>query len=407
VVYLRDGALWSAPEQGTGPARQLTPPGVVVGASWAVAPSRAAIAYIDEATGALHVIASNDQRDHVIGARLVARASLGTIWGSAEGQAILGGLVWSADSTQLAYLSDPSASGQTTLRVARADGTRAPVAVSSAGAAAQAAWSPDGTRVAWVQTDAAGASVWDYNLATSQTRRLGDAGRDASAVVQALAWLSADQGPAVTWAAADPVSGQVSGIWLSEVLQGTDARPLTAAGQSFSAAAFTATSEDLWLLGDGSAIYQLAPQSGTLAPVAGLPGGAVAIAWSPDGTLAAVVSTAGDLRVWARGGRSALLASDVSLGVPLAWSPDGSGLGFVSRGQLALARVAAGASGVVGSVTLVSALSAVTSIAWAPDGTTFAAGGDDGVTRGQADGSALARVDAHAARGAVVWTVAP
>jgi hypothetical protein len=409
VVYLRDGALWSAPEQGTGLARQLTPQGVVVGAGWVVAPSRAAIAYIDEATGALHVIASNDQRDHVIGARLVERATLGTIWGSAEGQAILNGLVWSADSTQLAYLSDPSASGQTTLRVARADGTRAPMVVSSSGAdAAQAAWSPDGTRVAWVQTDAAGTSVWDFNLATSQTRRLGGAGRDASAVVQTLAWLSADQGPAVTWAAEDPVSGQVSGIWLSEVLQGAGAQPLTAAGQSFTAAAFTASSGGLWLLDDGNVTYQLAPLSGTLAPVAGLPGGAAAIAWSPDGALAAMVSAAGDLRVWARGGHSALLASGVSLGVPLVWSPDGSGLGFVSRGQLALARVAAGSSAdVTGSVTLVSALSAVTSIAWSPDGTAFAAGGDDGVTRGQRDGTALARVDTHAARGAVVWTMAP
>jgi WD40 repeat protein len=410
VVYQRDGALWSAPDHGAGAARQLTPQGEVVGEGWVVAPARDAVAYIDETTGALHIIASNDQRDHVVGAgaRLVARAALGTIWSSPEGQAILSGLVWSPDGTQIAYLSDPSATGQVTLRVAPADGTRTPTTISPAGAgAARAAWSPDGTRVAWVQTDAAGQSVWDYNLATSQMRRLGDSGRDAAATVRTLAWLSADQGPAVTWATADPASGRVSGIYLSQVLQGTDARPLTAGGQNFTAAAFTATAGGLWLLSDGSATYQLAPLSGTLAPVAGLPGGAATIAWSPDGALAVVVSTSGDLRVWARGEHSTLVTSGVSLGVPLAWSPDGSALGFVSQGQLALAHLAAGSSaGVSASVTVVSSLTSVTSIAWSPDGTAFAAGGDDGVTRGLADGTALARVDTHAARGAVVWSVA-
>ncbi|HEV2238960.1 MAG TPA: anti-sigma factor, partial [Ktedonobacterales bacterium] len=50
VVYLHDGALWSAPEQGSGSAQQLTPPGVVVGDGWAVSPQRDSIAYIDEAT---------------------------------------------------------------------------------------------------------------------------------------------------------------------------------------------------------------------------------------------------------------------------------------------------------------------------------------------------------------------
>ena len=84
-----------------------------------------------------------------------------------------------------------------------------------------------------------------------------------------------------------------------------------------------------------------------------------------------------------------------------------SALGFVSQGQLALAHLAAGSpAGVSASVTVVSSLTSVTSIAWSPDGTAFAAGGDDGVTRGLADGTALARVDTHAARGAVVWSVA-
>ncbi|HEV2235737.1 MAG TPA: hypothetical protein VGR57_03665, partial [Ktedonobacterales bacterium] len=337
-------------------------------------------------------------------ARLAARSTLATVWGTAEGQAILAGLVWSPDGSQIAFLSDPSATGMVTLRVARADGTRAAVTISSlAVGLAQAAWSPDGTRVAWAQADPSGQSVWDHNLTTNQSRRLGSAGPDANATVRALAWLAADQGPAVTWAAADPASGLVTGVYLSQVPQGSDARPLTASGQRFTAAAFSAAQGGLWLLGDTGATYTLAPLAGTLAPVAGLPGGAAAIAWSSDGALAAVLGATGDLRVWARGGHGALVASGVSAGVPLAWSPDGSALAFVSGGQLALAHLSAGTSG---STTLVATLTAVTSIAWSPDGTTFAAGGDDGVTRGLADGTGLTPVDTHAPRGPVVWSLA-
>jgi hypothetical protein len=405
VVYLRDGALWSAPEHGAGAARQLTPPGVVVGDGWAIAPQRDTIAYIDEATGMLHVIRANDQRDHVAGEPLVAHATLATVWGTPEGQAILGGLAWSPDGSQIAYLSDPSATGLATLRVIRADNTRAPVTISPfATGAAQAAWSPDGVRVAWVRTDPTGQSVWDYNLTTNQSRRLGSAGPHATATVRALAWLGADQGPAVTWAAADPASGLVTGVYLSQVMQEGDARLLTAGGgQGFTAAAFSAAQGGLWLLSDTGATYTLAPLAGTLAPIAGMPGGAAAIVWSPDGAQAAVLGAAGDLRAWARGGRGALLASGVSAGVPLAWAPDGGALAFVSNGQLTLAHLAAGTPG---SMSLVASLTAVTSIAWSPDGTTFAAGGDDGVTRGQADGSSLTHVDAHPPRGPVVWSLA-
>jgi anti-sigma factor RsiW len=401
VVYLRDGALWSAPERG-GAAQQLTPAGVVVGEGWVVSPSREAIAYIDETTGELRVIASNDQHDHRVGTRLVPHAALGTIWASAEGQAILAGLAWSSDSAQIAYLSDPNATGLPALHVARADGSRAPVAISPAATgAAQAAWSPDGTRIAWVRTDTTGRSVWDYNLTTNQVRRLGAAGPAANATVRTLAWLGADQGPAVTWVAADPTSGLVTGVYVSQVLQGTDARLITG-GQTFTAAAFSPAAGGLWLLSDGSATYVVAPLSGTLASLAGLPG-AASITWSPDGALAALVSPAGDLHVWARTGHIAAVASGVSVGVSPAWSPDGGALAFVSGGQLVVAHLIAGASI---SVTQVPALTAVTALAWSPDGTTFAAGGDAGLTRGLADGTALAQVDAHALRSPVVWSLA-
>ncbi|HEX9414704.1 MAG TPA: zf-HC2 domain-containing protein, partial [Ktedonobacterales bacterium] len=77
VVFLRDGALWSAPEQGTG-AAQLTPTTVVVAPGWTVAPLHDgsggdSVAYIDLKTGALHVVRSDDQRDHVVVKRLVAQ----------------------------------------------------------------------------------------------------------------------------------------------------------------------------------------------------------------------------------------------------------------------------------------------------------------------------------------------
>src|SRR5262249_49884264 len=62
IVYAHDDSLWSAPENGPGVAERLTPRGIRIGA-WSVAPDGAHVAYVDSATGRIHVVRSDDQDD--------------------------------------------------------------------------------------------------------------------------------------------------------------------------------------------------------------------------------------------------------------------------------------------------------------------------------------------------------
>ncbi|HEX9412726.1 MAG TPA: hypothetical protein VF916_04425, partial [Ktedonobacterales bacterium] len=362
------------------------------------------VAYIDLKTGALHVVRSDDQRDHVVVKRLVAQPGAVT-WAGAAGQAILAGLAWSPDGTQLAYLSDPTATGQATLGVVRADGGSPAVTLSVAGATASlAVWSPDGQRLAFVQTDAAGQrSVWDANVSAQQLLRLGAAGRDASATVRSLAWLPATSGPTVTWASVDPASGSVTGLFVDQILQDSEARPVTASGLVFSAAAFSpARLGGTWLLVDGTSVYEVSPTAPSLAQLFSVSSGVSSITWSSDGSMAAILSTNGDLRIWTQATHAPLVANGVSQQVAVAWAPDGSALAFVAGGQISITRIQGGEAG---SVTTVAGLVNVTAVAWAPDSQRLAVATVGGVASVTADG-ASAQVDGHSATGALIWSVA-
>jgi hypothetical protein len=406
VVYEHDGALWSAPEQG-GAAQRLTPSGVTVGAGWAVVPVQNAaggdhVAYIDLKTGALHVVRSDDQRDVVVGHTTGSGVSA-SFWASAEGQAILTGLAWSSNASELAYLADTTGSGLTTLMVVRADGTGTMVVPADSGASsALAVWSPDGQRLAFVQSATTGQSVWDVNVVTHQMRQLSAA--SGTAAVRALAWLPLSQGPVVTWAVGDPVAGTYTGVFSRSVVQDGQPQQLTTASASYGAADFSAARDGgTWLLGDGTALYAVSVGAGGAAQLATVPGGVRAIAWAPNGAAAAILGPTGDLRLWIPGTGLVSAASGVAAQPGLAWAPDGSALAFVAGGQTTIIRLNGGTAG---APVAINGVGAATALAWAPDGQALAVATPAGVTLVSADGSAATAVDAKPAAGALVWSVA-
>src|SRR5262249_26639881 len=146
VVYAHDGSLWSAPENGPGVAERLTPTGIRVGV-WTIAPDGAHVAYVDAATGRIHVIRSDDQDD------VATDSSSITTDGAA--------LVWSPDGIRIAYLAGQPG-GPMALHLMNADGTN-DLAIAAASAVSSAPiWSPDGLWLAYTQ-DADGAqSLWLY-----------------------------------------------------------------------------------------------------------------------------------------------------------------------------------------------------------------------------------------------------
>src|SRR5207302_3687187 len=121
-VFLRDGALWSVLADGSGsqPPRpeRLTPSNVSVAPNWVVAPAlpgRAAgdmLAYIDTNKGYIHIVRSDGLQDTTILQPLLKTASIqdtGT-WAT-----ILSSLAWSTNGSMLAFVADPTGTGQTNL----------------------------------------------------------------------------------------------------------------------------------------------------------------------------------------------------------------------------------------------------------------------------------------------------
>jgi sugar lactone lactonase YvrE len=412
VVFERDGALWSASEQAGGLAQRLTPPGVTVGAGWAIAPILSAaggdhVAYIDLKTSTVHVVRSDDQQDKVVGRVVAGGSASAAWWAGAEGQAVLAGLAWSPDGTRLAYLSDTNGAGLTTITVVHGDGNGTAAIPAAAGASsAMAVWSPDGQRLAFVQSGANGQSVWDVNVGTHQMRELSptDGSAGSEATVRALGWLPQAMGPVVTWAVGDPAAGTYTDLFSRSAVQDGQPQRLTPAGATFTAADFSAAhSGGTWLLGDGTALFAVGANVSGLAQLTAVAGGVRAISWAPYGMAAAILSSAGDLQLWVPGTGFSKLASGLLAPAGLAWAPDGSALAFVAGGQASIVQVSGGGASTpigVGNTT------GATALAWAPDGQRLAVATPAGVVLVNADGTAPTVVDTHSIAGSLTWSVA-
>ena len=176
VVYLHDGRLWSAPEQGPGLAQPLTPESVMVGA-WAVSPlngvsGAARIAYVDTKTNTLHLIRSDGQSDKALDIKAT------------------GGLSWSPDGARLAYYA-PGDNGASILHIMNGDGSGDRVIGADSSTANTPVWNADGSWLAWTQTYQNAQSVWSYKVADNSSHQLATSAdpQDAQATVARLAWL--------------------------------------------------------------------------------------------------------------------------------------------------------------------------------------------------------------------------
>jgi Tol biopolymer transport system component len=389
LVYARDGALWSAPENGPGLAQRLTPAGVSVGV-WSVSPNGRHVAYAD-AHGALHTIRSDGLSDTTI----------------VSASSAISMLAWSPTGDQLAYVRSGAAGDA--LHLVNATGANDRALPTGVGVTvATAIWSPDGLRLAYVESLGTGQTLWAYDLVSHQTAQLAaqaDAAAPAAHFTQ-LAWLPDTLRPAVTWAARNDTSSTITGVFTRFVLSG-ELHRLTPASSTYTAADFTAASGDgMWLLarsGDSPTLTRLAAGSGAASGAPALVSAPVRdIVWSPRGDAAAFVTTDGELGMWSPGAIHAGILRGVGDDPP-AWSPGGSRLAVQTQQGV----IAVGTSGDQTGVT-VNLLSAggPVGIRWAPDGQRLALVSASGVTIVGADGTGAKLADTHAAQGSFAWSVA-
>jgi Tol biopolymer transport system component len=416
AVYLHDGRLWSAPENGPQIRSPLTDTSVTVAPGWAVAPATGPngthhLAYIDLKTGTLHIIQTDDRDDLTVGSVAPKGTNLTAFWQSAEGQAVLGGLVWSPDARQLAFIADRNGTGAA-VWVVNADGSAARSISGAASADALPslpAWAPDGSNLAYVLTGNGGASIWDYAFDGSSAQMLEQQASPEGAandVVGSLHWTSDTLNPTITWSVKQAAGKLVDGLWSYRLDETPHLVRLTPGGALFSAVDYSQQAGGVgsWLVGQVGVGLRSVHADGSA--VNGLAAGSVVFAqWSPDGSSALYVLaqagvSPGSLWTWTPLlGQHQLVMNDALTPAP-AWSPDGQYILYVANGQVWMAQA-------TGNSELVSGVSAATALSWSPDGQRLALATAKGVTVSNPDGRKPDQVDNVGGVDTVIWTAVP
>jgi WD40 repeat protein len=387
VVYLRDGRLWSAPEQGPGLAQPLTPEGVTVGA-WAVSPLEGAsgartVAYTDTKTHTLHLIRSDGQSDRALGVNAND------------------GLTWSPDGARLAYLATGDA-GAAILHVLDADGSNDRAISASDSVATAPVWNADGAWLVYTQTHEKAQSVWSCKIVDGAARQLTDHGdpQDTQATVARLAWLPSSLQPVVTWATAR--DGAITGVFSAPATGAAPAQRLTPIGASYTAADYTpARSVGVWLVASGKDLAEVVATTPEVLPVTTASGAITGITWSPTGN-AAAVATAEQLAIWIPG--RGLTTVETGQTGAITWSADGKAVAYTISDGAKVAQVSASA---VATPTVISDVARITALAWAPDGKSLALATESGVVIATTDGLSSKQVDdTRASEARLSWSIA-
>jgi len=385
VLYLHDGILWSAPENGQGIAQPLTASGasgVTVG-DWSISPTSRLVAYIDTRSGKLHVVRSDGLSDRVVGS------------------SVSGGIAWSPDGARIAYLA--AASGGHVLHVVNPDGSN-DITISANGAdAASAVWSADAAWIAYTEARDGVISVWSYDLTNNAAHALAPQADaiDAQASASLLTWLGDTHHPGVTWATGG-ANGTIAGVYTQSAFGGGSARQLTPSGTRYTAAAYSAD-RGAWLLGDRTSLTLLTVADGRRTTVAVLDSPASGIVWSSSGM--AAVTHSGSLSLWSASTASAgLVAVDTSVGgIAPIWSADGQNLLYATTGGVRLAHIASSHA----TTTTVLQAADVSALGVAPDGHSIAVVTSAGIVLIAPDGTHAKLVDHHTPDGGVLaWSVA-
>lgn len=224
-VFLRNGALWSTLVDGNKrQPERLTPADVTVASGWVVSPLQGnhdagdLLAYIDLRSAQVHTIRSDGQQDTPIQLALL-QANSALNWQSVAGQTILKSLAWSPDGSMLAFVADPTGSGQPGLYLATlSTGSAHAIATSLKGSFARPVWSPDSTRLAFTQAHDGVISIQDYNVQSRSTLDLSNLvaaqGNNLDTVLT-LGWFSDAGQSAVTWCLGS--IGHISSVWMHRV----------------------------------------------------------------------------------------------------------------------------------------------------------------------------------------------
>jgi hypothetical protein len=253
VLFLRDGALWSAPTAQNTPILRLTPTHTTVAAQWAVRPAQTGrsagnmVAYIDLQKGFVHLIRSDGQNDTVIQQPLLKPGMQpSTLWNTTTGATILSSLTWSNDGSMLAFVADPTGAAQPALYIYTINNnTLHTIALPTTGTVSHLVWSPDSIRIAFTVTGNGNSAVLDYNTQTQGVLTLQSGinpQTNAGDTVLTLKWSPNVNAPALTWSTG--LTGNVHNIWLQRVGIGGNAKPTLLASGNYTQADYNPASRN-------------------------------------------------------------------------------------------------------------------------------------------------------------------
>ena len=221
-VFLRDGSLWSTPEDGSTQAVRLTAATVSVAPHWVVNSASTGhtagnlLAYVDLKQGYVHTIRSDGQSDTVIKQSLLQNTSP-TSWNTPLGETILNSLSWSPDGHTLAFIAATTTTS-TLYTYSTSTNQKQPVALSDTGSISHLVWSPNGVRIAFSFTHSGTTSVLDYNVLTREVLTVIPTiatPQNPHDTVLTLDWASTNDTPAITWSVG--TQGHIHSIWLRHV----------------------------------------------------------------------------------------------------------------------------------------------------------------------------------------------
>jgi Tol biopolymer transport system component len=244
-LFLRNGALWSAPTANSTAIVRLTPQNTTVAAQWAVRPAQAGrsagnmVAYIDLQQGFVHLIRSDGQNDTALKQPLLKPGvQPSTVWNTATGATILSSLAWSNDGSMLAFVADPTGTAQPGLYIyTMSSNTLHTVALPTTGSVSHPIWSPDSIRIAFAVTRNGNSAVLDYNTQNQGVLTLQsgiNTQTNAGDTVLTLKWSPSLNAPALTWSTG--LTGHIHNIWTQRVGIGGTTKPTLLASGTYTQA---------------------------------------------------------------------------------------------------------------------------------------------------------------------------
>lgn len=406
LVFLNGGALWSVAEYAPGRTdgapgapQRLTATNVHV-VAWSVSPLGASaggtrIAYVDGATGALHVVQSDGQLDTIVGYLTDTHAPGASFWSSADGRAALSSLAWASDGSQLAYVA-LNADNAWQARIYALSGSTTTIATSASAPISRLTWSSDSSALAFTTTLGGSPALGVWRGAGSPLTTVAVNPNDAQASVAQIGW----SGDALTWS----IMRDGALIGVNRLQPGSDTpQRLTPAGASYDAADYTTARGGVWLLAGNGALTELRTLTGDVSQVASLYTSASTIVWSPDGATA-TVQTGDQLALWSEATGLNPLTTGVSATTAPVWSPDGSALVVTKAQRVMVYRPGDGSSA---QVAQLSAASGPIALAWAADGRNLAVAELQGTLLVATNGARQTLLTSHLAEGAALgWSIA-